>query len=35
MEPMQIKHFEKDTNLTYCVLIIGKNNLKEYEDPNS
>lgn len=35
MEPMQIKHFEKDNHLTYCVLIVNKTNFKEFEDPKT
>jgi len=28
VEPIQLKNFEKDTVLTYCLLVIGKNNIK-------
>lgn len=30
MEPLQYKAFEKDTEFTYCLFVIGKNNAKEF-----
>lgn len=30
-EPIQYKNFEKDTQISYCLLVIHKNNFKEYE----
>lgn len=32
VEPIQLKNFEKDTQLTYFVLAISKNNIKDFED---
>jgi hypothetical protein len=35
MEPLQLKNFEKDNALTYCVMTISKNNFKDFEDLKS
>jgi len=31
IEPIQYKNYEKDTPLTYCINVIAKHNIKEFE----